>query len=55
MEMMKEWVRNIFILILALTFIEMLLPDTRMQPYIRFVFSLTIMASILTPLMGLLE
>lgn len=53
--MMKEWVRNIFILILALTFIEMLLPASRIQPYIRFVFSLAIMAAVLTPLTVLLE
>lgn len=53
--MIKEWVRNIFILLLALTFIEMLLPSSKMQSYIRFVFSLTIMASILTPLTWLLE
>lgn len=53
--MIKEWVRNIFILILALSFIEMLLPPTRIQKYIKFVFSLAIMASILSPIAGLLE
>ena len=39
MEVMKEWVKNIFILILALTFIEMLLPTSRMEKYIKFIFS----------------
>ncbi len=55
MEIMKEWVKNIFILILALTFIEMLLPVSRMEKYIKFVFSLIVMATILSPLLFLLE
>lgn len=55
MEVIKEWVRNIFILILALTFIEMLLPASRMEKYIKFIFSLVVMASILSPLLFLLE
>lgn len=55
MEVIKEWVRNIFILILTLTFIEMLLPASRMEKYIKFIFSLVVMASILSPLLFLLE
>lgn len=55
MEVMKEWVKNVFILILALTFIEMLLPTSRMEKYIKFIFSLIIMATILSPLLILLE
>ncbi len=55
MEMMKEWVRNIFILILTLTFIEMLLPVSRMEKYIKFIFSLVVMATILSPLLIFLE
>lgn len=55
MEVMKEWVKNIFILILALTFIEMLLPASRMEKFIKFVFSLAVMATILSPLLFLLE
>ncbi|MBP3384359.1 MAG: stage III sporulation protein AF [Firmicutes bacterium] len=55
MEVMKEWVRNIFILILALTFVEMLMPAGNIQKYIRYVFSMVIMASILMPLAALLE
>lgn len=55
MEIIKEWVRNVFILILALTFIEMLLPTSRMEKYIKFIFSLVVMATILSPLLILLE
>lgn len=55
MEIMKEWVKNIFILILALTFIEMLLPTSRMEKFLKFIFSLVVMATILSPLLFLLE
>ncbi|MEG0829154.1 MAG: stage III sporulation protein AF [Anaerovoracaceae bacterium] len=55
MEIMKEWVKNIFILILALTFIEILLPSSHMEKYIKFIFSLVIMATLLSPLLNLLE
>ena len=55
MEMIQEWVRNIFIFILALTFVEMLLPSSKTRPYIKYVFSLAIMASILMPLITLME
>lgn len=55
MEVMQEWVKNIFIFIIALTFIEMLMPSGQTRPYIKYVFSLTIMASILMPVAGLLE
>ena len=54
MEVMKEWVKNIFILILALTFIEMLLPDTSMGKYVKFIFALVIMATILYPVIYLI-
>ncbi len=55
MEIMKEWVRNVFLLLLTLTFIEMLLPVSRMEKYIKFIFSLIVMATILSPLLIFLE
>ena len=55
MEVIQEWVRNIFIFIISLTFVEMLMPSGKIRPYIKYVFSLTVIASILTPLMALLE
>lgn len=53
MELMKDWIRSLFIILLALTFIEMLLPDSSMGKYLRFVFSLVIMATILYPVIRL--
>jgi len=54
MEIVKEWVKNVFIIIVALSFIEILLPGNNMQKYIKFIFSLIIMATILSPLIILL-
>ena len=48
-DIVKQWVSSLFIIILALSFIEILLPDSSMEKYVKFVFSLVIMATILYP------
>lgn len=48
-DIVKQWVSSLFIIILALSFIEILLPDSAMGKYVKFVFSLVIMATILYP------
>lgn len=48
-DIVKQWVSSLFIIILALSFIEILLPDSLMGKYVKFVFSLVIMATILYP------
>ena len=48
-DIVKQWVSSLFIIILALSFIEILLPDSSMGRYVKFVFSLVIMATILYP------
>lgn len=45
MELMKDWVRSLFLILLAITFIEMLLPESSMGKYLRFIFSLVIMGN----------
>lgn len=55
MEIAKEWVKNIFIIIIAVTFVEILLPPGSMSKYLKFIFSLIIMAIILSPLAILVE
>lgn len=50
MEIVREWVKNIFIIIIAVTFVEILLPPGSMSKYLKFIFSLIIMAIILSPL-----
>lgn len=54
MDIIKEWVSNMFIIILTLSFLEILLPDTSIGKYIRFIFSLVIMATIIYPLIQLI-
>ena len=54
MSILKEWVSNLFIIITALTFIEILLPESSMGKYLRYVFSLIIMATILYPVIYIL-
>ena len=48
-DIVKQWVSSLFIIILALSFIEILLPYSSMGKYVKFVFSLVIMATILYP------
>ena len=33
MELMKDWVRSLFLILLAITFIAMLLPESSMGKY----------------------
>ncbi len=53
-EVIKEWVKNVFVIIIAISFVEILLPSGAMKKYIHFVFSLIIMAIILSPIAILL-
>lgn len=55
MEIIKQWVSNLFIIILAVSFIEMLLPEGAMAKYLKFVFSLVIMATVLYPVIYLVQ
>jgi len=55
LEIAREWVKNIVIIIVAITFIEILLPHGSMNKYLKFIFSLIIMAIILSPLAILME
>lgn len=49
-----QWVRDIFIIIISLTFFQILLPESSMGKYVRFIFSLIILMIILQPLVKLL-
>ena len=46
---MKDWVWNIFIMTTSLAFIELLLPEGDMRKYLKFIFSLFILATIIYP------
>ncbi len=46
---MKDWVWNIFMMTASLAFIELVLPEGNMQKYLKFIFSLIILAVIIHP------
>jgi len=55
MSTLTVWVKDIFIVILSITFIEILMPEGSMAKYLKFIFSLIILAVILSPLSYFLE
>ncbi|NLC77625.1 MAG: stage III sporulation protein AF [Clostridia bacterium] len=54
-ELLKEVTRNLVLLLLLATFLEMLLPKSHLSRYIRFVVGLFVLLTILHPLTGLLD
>lgn len=50
MSIITAWVREVFMVILSITFIEIMLPEGRMAKYVKFIFALVILAVILSPL-----
>lgn len=46
---MKDWVWNIFIMTTSLAFVELVLPEGGMQKFLKFIFSLFILAVIIYP------
>ncbi|MGI6752522.1 MAG: stage III sporulation protein AF [Anaerovoracaceae bacterium] len=50
-----EWVRNIFIMVAAISFIELILPEGGMGRYLKFIFSLMILGAIIYPFGSLLD
>lgn len=54
MEFLADWITNIILFILLATVIEMLLPNSSMQKYVKMVVGLLLIVIILTPLFQLL-
>ena len=55
MEEIYIWIKNIFLVIIALSFFQILIPDSSMAKYLKFIFSLVILAIILEPMIKLLN
>jgi stage III sporulation protein AF len=55
MELLTGWVTNIIMLILLAGIIEMLLPDSSFQKYIRLVIGLLLILAMLTPLLKFMK
>ncbi|MCA0985977.1 stage III sporulation protein AF [Guptibacillus algicola] len=51
MDIITGWVTNIILLILVATVLELLLPNSSMQRYVKMVIGLMLMAVILSPLL----
>ena len=49
-----QWVRDIFIIIISLKFFQILLPDSTMTKYVKFIFSIIILIIILQPVITFL-
>ena len=47
------WIKDILLVIISLSFFEVLIPNSRLEQYIKFVFSIVILAIILDPLTSL--
>ena len=55
MNAIMTWVREVFIIILSITFLEIMLPEGTIKKYVKFIFSIVIMAVILSPIIHTLE
>ena len=49
------WIRDILVIIISLSFFQILIPDSSMEKYLRYIFSLVILAVILEPVIQLLN
>ena len=50
---LMQWVRDIFLIIISLSFFPILLPESSLEKYLKFIFSLIILAVILEPVIRL--
>ncbi|MDG4655595.1 stage III sporulation protein AF [Ectobacillus antri] len=55
MAYITEWIRTIIVFLLLATVLHMLLPNTSLQKYVKFVVSLLLIVLILTPVFKLLR
>lgn len=49
------WIKDILLTIIALNFFQILIPDSSMAKYLRFIFSLIVLAVMVEPLVLLLD
>ncbi len=48
------WAGDVFVIIISLAFFQILIPSSNLTKYLKFIFSLVILAVILDPLINLL-
>lgn len=49
------WIKDILLMIVGLSFFQILIPESSIEKYLKFIFSLVIMATILDPLLHFIE
>src|SRR5690606_27204049 len=54
MNSLTKWIRDIILLVLYITFLEMLIPSGTMRKYVRVVTGLIIIFAMLNPIMSIL-
>lgn len=55
MQLISEWIINIVIFILLAMIVDMLLPDTAMKKYVKFVVGLLLISIVVTPIFKFLS
>lgn len=55
MSILGEWLKDIIIIVLFAVFIDLLLPNRAMERYVKFVISLLILLTLLSPIMRILS
>ena len=55
MEQLYTWVKDVFLIIIYLTFFQILVPNSNMTKYLKFIFSMVILAVILQPIVNLID
>lgn len=55
MEEIYTWIQDIFLIIISLSFFQILIPDSKTEKYLKFIFSMIILAIITEPVILLLN
>ena len=55
MEQVYVWVRDIFLVIISLSFFQILIPNSQMEKYLKFIFSMIVLAIIVETVIFLLN
>ena len=50
-----NWIKEILMILVTLSFLQFLIPDSSMAKFLRFIYSLVILAVILNPVISLAE
>jgi len=50
MVQLYTWIKDIFLIIITLSFFQILLPDSNMSKYLKFIFSLVVLVIVIEPI-----